>query len=84
MPIYYFIEDPRRPEVQLASDAGIIFLFSSENLAKRRRDSFGSGIVRGDSIAGLMKKFCSCRKVHLDPGEEEPRKDEAISLSELK
>ncbi len=84
MPNYCYIEDPKRPDVQLAANDYIMFLFSSQDLARKWRDKWGSGIIRCCSIAELKKRFCSCYKVHLDPGEEDPRTDEAISLSDLK
>jgi hypothetical protein len=79
--IYHFIEDSRRPDVQLAGDDGILLLFSSKDLAGEKKKHNGKGgIIRHGTLADLMKLF-NCCKVHLDPPvKEEPRKEDAICL----
>ena len=81
---YYYIEDPRRPDVYLVSDYSVPLLFSRQDLARNKRDNWGGGgIVRKIDIAGLKKKFHECPRIHLDAGEEEPRKEDASRLFEL-
>jgi len=78
---YCYIEHPKQPDVQLASDDGLLLLFSSRGLAEeKKKHNRKGGIIRHGTLADLMKLF-NCCKVHLDPPvKEEPRKEDAICL----
>ena len=78
---YYFIVHPHKKELRLSSD-DIMFLFSSYDLAQARRSKWGSGIVRGLDLVGIIKEFSPCYKVILDPGEN-PTVADAIRICDL-